>query len=242
MRHSIIINYSKKGNSMNNVKKSVIACIVLALVSINSLEANHGGKRHKKCKDPIVGTWNIRFEAERIRRRVGMEAEDITEATDTTEATDIEATDINEESDGNGQGGSVVLDGVGTFHKHGTVVIATIPKEPSNTANGTFSTMSYGLWKKVSKGVYKVILSSVTNQPRRRRDFRGKTCLKVVLIDDGEKALISGLFSRHPIRDLCFDRRTRPSWELLGRACKISLCDCEQKKHKHFVGKEDSVF
>ncbi len=210
---------------MNNTfEKSVIACIALALVSLGSLEAGHRRSHGKKrdCKeDPIVGTWNLSFEARRIR--IGLD--------ETAEAT--EATEVAEVAEETAESGEVrvVLEGVGTFHKDGTVVFATIPKEPNNIRRGIFSTMSYGVWKRVGKGVYKVILSSVTNRPGRRPgDFRGKTCAKIVLIDDCEKACISGLFSQHPLADICFETRRRPRWEIFGKACKISLCDCKPRR------------
>ena len=188
----------------NTLKKIVMAGMAIALLAPSLLEAK---KWREKRKDPIIGTWNISIDAQRLM---------VSGAHEATEETTEELDGIPEKS--------ITLEGVATFHDDCTVVIASVPKNPQEVLCGIFSTMSYGVWKRVGDGRYKVLLSSVTNPPGRKFDFRGKTHAEISLFKDCKTAVINGVFSTHDIDDLCFSRFGRFRFKLCGEACKIFLC------------------
>ncbi len=201
---------------MNNARKSMLAALALCLFSSLSAKPNRKNHKHNKQVDPIVGTWNLTFAAIPVKVTSGT---DVLEATE--ETLELDATQPN--------GNKVILEGVGTFHRDGTVVIASIPKEPNDVQCGIYSTMSYGIWKKVDKKHYKVVLSSVTNPPGTTDDFRGHTVAHFVLTKECKDAYLSGVFGIHPLDDICFKSRKRAQFKLYGEACKLSFCNKKKR-------------
>ena len=202
-------------NTFLKQRVAVSVAMILVFSAVNADQGKHGKKEHK---DSIVGTWNLRLRAEDV----------VTNGTQANEET-------TEETNGS------FIEAVATFHDDCTVLLTTASgphggEEESNSIFSAFPTTSHGVWCKTGKGCIEVILSSVNNNNRRIGEetpptrSRGKLCLKVVLVDCGEKIVVSGRLSFHPLHDICFERQRNRSWNFIGRGCKLSICDCEPKR------------